>query len=405
MKVKLKKFDLDLGGSNNKLFVYIVVAILCIVLIITFTNIFKNSETTYLVEKGTLEFSSLAESYVIKNETIIERDASKTLVPVIAEGKKTAKGGIIATYKNEEYDTKAEKLEEMDAEILSLMKSLPEIYSSEIESVENQIRAELKSALGKTSYVEMQNHINDINELINRRAVVVAELSPSGQEIVKLINERNEYEENMKSSSDNVVSTAQGIVSYTTDGLEKELVANNIMNLSFDNIKELVNKKTTESNIKVIDNFYCCVYSRTDVVDEEYLKIGAEYKLRVVGDSTNVLTGKLVSYYIDKKENTLDVVFEIKNGIEQIALLRSVELEVVWWTNTGLYVPTSAIKETDGLNFVTILKYGESIDVPVNVTRSNGGNSIVENLTDEELEEKNLVTEYHLKLYDTIVIN
>lgn len=404
MKIKLKKFDLDLEGTKNKVFVYIIAVILFIVLIITFTNILKNGETTYLVEKGTLEFSSLSESYIIKNETIIERDTAKSLEPVIAEGKKTAKGGIIATYKNAEYDKKMEKLEEMDAEILNLMQNLPVVYSSEIESVENQIRAELKSAIGTTSYVEMQNHINDINELINRRAIVVSELSPSGQEIAKLIKERNEFEENMKTSSDNVIATAQGIVSYTTDGLEKSLVANDITNLTFDEIKEVVGKKTTESNIKVIDNFYCCIYSRTEIVDEEYLKIGSKYKLRVVGDSKNALTAKLVSYYIDNERNTLDVVFEIENGIEQVALLRNMELEIVWWTNTGLYVPVTALRDENDTSYVTLLKYGKNVDIPVKITRNNGSNAIVENFTEEELKEKGITTEYQLKIYDTLVI-
>ncbi len=404
MKIKLKKFDLDLDGTKNKMFVYIIVIIAFFALIITFTNIVRNSETTYLVEKGTLEFSSLAESYIIKNETIIERDTTKSLVPVIAEGKKTAKGGIIATYKNAEYDKKLEKLEEMDTEILSLMQNLPVVYSSEIESVENQIRAELKSAIGTTSYVEMQNHINDINELINRRAIVVSELSPSGQEIVKLINERNKFEENMKNSSDNVVATAQGIVAYTTDGLEKSLIANDITNITFDRIKELASKKVTESNIKVIDNFYCCIYSRTEIINEEYLKIGSNYKLRVVGDSQNTLKAKLVSYYIDKEKNTLDVVFEVENGIEQVALFRNTELEIVWWTNTGLYVPVAAVYERNDVSYVNILKYGKNVEVPVKVTRSNGLNSIVENLSDDELKEKNITTEYQLKIYDTIVI-
>lgn len=405
MKIKLKKFDLNLDGAKNKVFVYIIAVITFVALIITFTNIVRNGETTYLVEKGTLEFSSLAESYIIKNETIIERDTTKSLVPVIAEGKKTAKGGIIATYKNAEYDKKMEKLEELDTEILSLMQSLPVVYSSEIESVENQIRAELKSAIGTTSYVEMQNHINDINELINRRAIVVSELSPSGQEIAKLINERNEYEENMKTSSDNVIATAQGIVSYTTDGLEKSLVANDITNLTFDKIKKIASTKTAESNIKVIDNFYCCVYSRTAIVNEEYLKIGSNYKLRVVGDRQNTLNAKLVSYYIDRENETLDVVFEIENGIEQVALLRNVELEVVWWTNTGLYVPVTALHEKNDICYITVLKYGKNIDVPIKVTKSNGTNAIIENLSDEELEEKNITTEYQLKIYDTIVVN
>ena len=405
MKIKLKNFDLNLDGPKNRLFVYIICSILLlVVLVITFSNILKKGKTTYLVEKGTLEFSSLAESYVVKNETIIERDTTKSLVPVVAEGKKTAKGGIIATYKSAGYDTKLATLETMDAEILALMQNLPVIYSSEIESVENQIRTELKDAIGTTSYVEMQNHINVINELVNRKAVVVGELSPSGQEITKLINKRNQYESEMKSSSDNVVATAQGIVSYTTDGLEKYLVADDISKLSFDKIKELLANQTTASNIKVIDNFHCVVFARTNVVDEQYLKSGASYKLRVVGDKTNVLDAKLVSYYTDKDNNTLDLVFEIENGIEQIALLRSMELEIVWWTNTGLYVPTSSIYEADGVGFVDVLRYGKTISVPVKVTRSNGGNSIVKNFTEEEIKDKNINSDTEININDTIII-
>ncbi len=405
MKVKLKKFDLNLDGPKNRLFVYIICSILfLIILVVIFSGVLKGRETTYLVEKGTLELSSLAESYLVKNETIIKRDNSKSLVPVIAEGKKTAKDGIIATYKNSEYDKKMAKLEEMDAEILTLMKNLPVIYSSEIESVENQIRTELKNAIGTTSYVEMQNHINDINELINRRAVVVGELSPSGEEITKLINKRNEYESEMKTSSDNVVATAQGIVSYTTDGLENYLVANDISKLSFDKIKELVKKQSTGSDIKVIDNFYSVIFARTSVIDEQYLKSGSSYKLRVVGDKSNTLNAKLVSYYIDREKNTLDLVFEIENGIEQIALLRSLELEIVWWTNTGLYVPTSAIQNIDGIDYVNVLRYGKTMNVPVKVTRSNGGSSIVKNFNEEEIKESNINSDTELKIYDTIVV-
>lgn len=405
MKIKLKKFDLNLDGPKNRVFVYIIASILLLVVfVVTFSNILKARETTYLVQKGTLEFSTLAESYAVKNETIIQRDTSKSLVPVVAEGKKTSKGGIIATYKNSEYDERLANLEKMDAEILTLMQNLPIIYSSEIESVENQIRSELKSAIGLTSYVEMQNRINTINELVNRRAIVVGELSPSGKEITKLINERNQYESEMKSLSDNVIATAQGIVSYTTDGLEEYLVASDISKLSFDKIKELAAKKTTESNIKVIDNFSCNIFARTSIIDEQYLKSGSNYKLRVVGDNSNILNAKLVSYYMDKDKNILDLVFEIENGIEQIALLRNLEIEIVWWTNTGLYVPTAAIEDVDGQSFVKVLRYGKTIDIPVKVTRSNGGNSIVKNFTKEELEEKNIESSSELKIYDTIIV-
>ena len=45
-----------------------------------------------LLEMGTIEQTKIVTSYVIKQESVIEKKTNKVLLPVIAEGAKTQKG-------------------------------------------------------------------------------------------------------------------------------------------------------------------------------------------------------------------------------------------------------------------------------------------------------------------------
>jgi len=372
MEIKFKNLDLGVFIKKNKLLIYIIVAILVLaVAFILFSTLLKKGDTAYLVETGTLEHSDLAEAYVIKGETIIKRDVEKSLVPVVAEGKRVSKGGIIATYKSKEYDEYLATLEEMDNEILELMQDLPVVYSGEIESMENQIRDELKKAVGVTSYVEMQDYVNKINTLINKRASVVGELTPKGAAITKLINERNEFEKTMKSSSDNVIATIPGIVSYKTDGLEERLAPDKINILTFDYVKDIMTSRNVGSNIKIIDNYSCYIIARATDVNKDYIKTDKTYKLRVIGDTENELSGKLISYTISNETGVVDLTFEISNKIENIASLRDIEIEIVWWTTSGMYVPNGAIYTKNDVSFVKIIKYGKYTEVPIIILKQN----------------------------------
>lgn len=405
MEIKFKTVDLGVNFKKNKLLIYIIALIVVLVVaFILFSTILKKGETTYLVETGTLENSDLAEAYVIKGETIIKRNVEKSLVPVVAEGKRVSKNGIIATYKSKEYDEYLATLEEMDNEILELMQDLPVVYSGEIESMENQIRGELKKAVGVTSYVEMQDYVNKINTLINKRASVVGELTPKGAAITKLINERNEFEKTIKSSSDNVIATIPGIVSYKTDGLEEALTPDKINSLTFDYVKDIMTSRNVGSNIKIIDNYSCYIIARVTDVNKEYIKADKTYKLRVIGDTENELSGKLISYTVNNETGVVDLTFEILNKIENIASLRDIEIEIVWWTTSGMYVPNEAIYTKDNVNFVKIIKYGKYTEVPIIILKQNENNSIVDNYEVETLKELGIEREYTLKLYDNIIV-
>lgn len=396
-------------SSENTIYkYYVIIGSICIVALVALLvlSISRNSKQ-YLVEKGTLEYTEIATAYIVKNEECIKKDQSKVLVPIIADGAKIAKGSIIATYKGEEYKDYEKTLAEMDKEILEKMQDLPVVYSSEIDAIEDTIHMYVKDSIGETVYNKMQDYKQKINSNINKRANIIGELSPDGAEIKKLVKERNEYEASAKKSNDNILAPIPGIVCYATDGLEQDLKASNIINLSYDSIKELVNKnkESDNTNIKVVNNYEAYVVLKASLDNLEYMAEGYDYRLKLIEQDNYELLGNIEK--IVKVEDGVEVYFKISNGIEHIVNLREVEIEAVWGYAEGLIVPTEALNKYENIDsyYITTIKYAEYQNVPVSLKLKNDNYSVVKNYTDEELEALNIESEYLLKLYDRIIVN
>lgn len=387
---------------------YVVVGSICMVLLaaLLIVSISRNAKQ-YLVENGTLEYTEIVTGYIVKNEECIRKDQSKVLVPIIADGSKIAKGNIIATYKGEEYKDYEKTLAEMDKQILEKMQDLPVVYSSEIDAIEDTIHLYVKDSIGETVYNKMQDYKQKINSNINKRANIIGELSPDGAEIKKLVKERNEYEANAKKSNDNILAPMPGIVCYTADGLEDDLKVNNIKNLSYNNIKKVIdeNKESDNTNIKVVNNYEAYVVLKASLDNLEYMAEGYDYRLKLIEQDNYELLGNIER--IIKTEDGVEVYFRISNGIEHIVNLREVELEVVWGYAEGLIVPTEALNKYENIDsyYITAIKYSEYQNVPVRLELKNDNYSVVKNYSDEELEELNIESEYLLKLYDRIIVN
>jgi len=359
-----------------------------------------------LLENGTIEKTRIVTSYIVKQEGIIKKDIEKVLIPVIAEGSKTQKGGIIATYKGKEYKNYEQTLSKMDAEILELMNDLPVIYSSEINTIDSSIYELVKKSSDETSFAKMQEYKQKINTYINKRATIIGELSPNGAEIKDLIKQRNEFEENAKKSNDNVLAPITGLVSYKTDGLETKLSVKDINNLSYSYIKENIDNSNLIDNtsIKVVNNYEAYIVTKVPLEDKEYIKNNYNYTLRLIESNNHEIKGELVRY--EEKEDGIETYFKITNGIEELIDLREIELEIIWWKTTGLVVSKEALVKYEDKEayYVYAIKYSEIVEVPVKVSKQNDKYAIVTNYSKEELQELQIETDYTIKLHDRLII-
>ena len=387
---------------------YYVIGSICVfALFLVLLYILHDNTKQVLVQSGRIEETEITTGYIIKKEETANKDASKVLVPVVAEGKKIAKDGIIATYKGEEYANYEEKLKEMDKEILDRMKDLPIVYSSEVDAIDETIYNLVKSSMEETAYNKMQDYKQKINSNINKRATIIGELSPDGAEIKDMIAKRNEYESEAKKSNDNLLAPITGIVTYSTDGLEETLKASDIENLTYAKIKEIVDAKQEEPNtkVKVVNNYEAYIVIKASLDNLKYIEEGYSYTLRLVEENNYELEGTIIK--VTKLEDGVEVVFKIANGIENIATLRETEIEVVWDYYEGLYVPNIALKKFEKVDayYVTAIKYTEYENIPVDIKIQNNNYAIVRNCTEEKLTELGIEQEYSLKLYDRIILN
>lgn len=399
---KVKGKILKLKGNTK--FAYIiaggtVLIILCIIILLNLNRI----EKQYIVENDDIENTEIATAYVIKDEEVIEKDTTKVLLPIVSEAERVAKDSIIATYKGTEYDTYLTTLEDLDKQIHELMKDLPVVYSSEIENIERQIYEKIKAANDETSYIKMQKYKTEVNALINKRAELIGTLSPDGAKIKELIQERNEYVENAKKSNDNIIATRAGIVSYETDGLENVLTYSDIDNINIDKTREQSkNIVITNNKIKIVNNYKAYIITEVSNLNYEYMKLNKDYTIRSIGDNSTTFKGELKR--ITNKDNGYEIIFEITNGIEKLISVRELEIEIVWWNTTGLFVVKDAVYEENGTSYVKVIKYGKYSEVPVKILKHNEEYCIIDNYTSAELKEKGLDREYSVKVYDRLVV-
>lgn len=366
----------------------------------------KPTDERLLLETGTIEKTCLTTAYVVKQESVIEKELGKVLVPVIAEGSKTQKGGIIATYKGEEYKNYEETLVKMDGEILELMNDLPAIYSSEVDAIDKTIYELVKQSVGETSYAKMKEYKQRINSYVNKRANIIGKLSPDGAEIKELIAKRNEYEESAKQSNDNILAPITGLVSYKTDGLENKLNAKKISDLTYSEIKELVNNSNLidNTNIKVVNNYEAYIVTKVALENQQYLKENYDYTLRLIENNNYEIKATLIG--LEETDAGTELYFKVTNGIEQLIDLREIEIEIIWWKSKGLVIKNEALikYENKDAYYINAIKYSEIVQIPVDVVRRNDKFAVITNYDKEKLKELGLETNYSIKLHDRIII-
>lgn len=378
-----------------------------LIIIRAFIGINKEKTLDSLVKIGNVECTHSTEAIIVKDETVLVRDTSKKYISTISSGEKVANNAIIATYKNQEYEQYLQELERMDNEILELMKNLPMAYSSETKSLINDINKLAKAEYGTTSYLDMQLNLNLCNELLAKKADIIANSSQNGSLIKELIDQRNKYIETSKTANDNIIATKSGIVSYETDNLENVLALEDVENYNFSYLKSKLDEIKHMGNIKIVNNYEAYIFAQVPIEYEKYLSQNKIYNLKIFDAGEYVYKACLLKYKKDETIGKVDITFNINSGIERLINVRDCQIEITWWSNSGMYVPASALYKYDGKDvyYVQIVKYGKVIQIPIVVKNNNGVYATIENYEAGEVEQLGLTRDYKLQVYDRLVIN
>lgn len=370
----------------------------------------KKPTETFAVENGKIYQEEFAEGYIIRDESLINiSNLENGIVPIKSEGDKVAKGESIYRYCISNEEEINQKIEEIDLQIQENLGNDDEYFSSDIKLINNQIDAKLDDIYESNNLKKINQEKSDINTYLTKKMKIKADNS-SDETLKKLVNERNSLETQLTNNSKYINADTSGVISYRIDGLEGTLTTGDFSYLNEDFLKNLnvqtghiiaVNNKTSG---KIVDNFQCniaCILTSDEAKKSE---VGKSIKLRL--QNSEEIPAKIVYKAEENNDKTL-LVFEINNDVADLIKYRKTSFDVIWWSNSGLKIPNSAIKYEGNIAYVIRNRSGLKEKIFVKVLRSNEKYSIVENYSYAELKEagydtSELKNKKSISVYDQI---
>ena len=412
MKEKVVFVEDELNGNTkevkkSKKVTRFLVGITCLVilLVLGFVILQRMKIESKLYDALTSEYQVYTEAraYILNSESSIDYKKDETIVTLAEENKRIAVGDVIAMYKTKEYDSNTQKLAEMDSEINKKISALPTIYSAEIIQVENEINYIIQKIKNTASIIEINEYKSKLNDLAYKKAKIVASLSASGPEILKIIQNRDDFYAKINTSSDNIKTNKSGIVVYKVDGLEGKYSSKDLTKETIKKIKEDFDKASDQTfGIKIVDNFESYIIVEEENTKRKYMKEGSSYTIELIDKDTSI-RGTLNKIIEDEDNKKVICVFRITNGIENFVDLRATDVKVIWKRYTGFWINSSSMFKESDIDYVKILSLNEYIDIPVKVIAEIDDKKLVNNYTKSELQELEIERKRSLLLYDRVV--
>lgn len=416
--------------SKNQTVIYVVVSIVLILVIYAFIQLIsflRQPTNSTLVRNGTLIEIEEVVGYVIRDEYIVDTSAYTGIANiVINDENRVAKGGTIISYTSNDQKKLMDKISELDIKIQEAMENKPSGYYPDVKNLENSIQANLYQVISKEYDVyEVYEYKTKINKDIEKKAKIVGELSPAGSQIKELISERLEYERELNKSNQELKADYAGLVSYRVDNYENILTPTSFSALSIEELEKIkINVDQVipidTNKVKIVNNFECFIAVPMQSEKSKELELDSIVKLRFANTGEDYIKSTVV-YISDEEDERRLVIFKVPTNTEELTKYRKINLEIIWWSDTGLKIPNEAIRYETVVDLntnekivtlptVTTIESNYQEDIWVKVIRSTEKFSIIENYTDEELLEMGLSEEMiksrnEIKMYDEIIVN
>ena len=401
-------------SNKLKFFSTIIIVIVLALFITNSTKLIKKPSLTFVVEKGSISYEENGVGYLVRDESVLEDSNEKSgMVQIKYEGDKVAKGDSVFRYYSSNEDDLIKKISDLDEQInKALEENESMVVSSDMLSLEKQIEDTLITMYNTNEIRKLDEYLKRVEGYVTKKAQIAGERSPNGSLVKNLIDKRASLEAELNTSSQIINAPISGIVSYRVDGLEGILKPDNFDNLTKKDL-ESYNLKTgsvipqSVEKGKVVNNFVCYIATPTNTEKADSSKVGDKVTLRLA--NSKEVEAEISNIINDS--NCKILVFKIKDKIEELIEFRKISFDIIWWKYSGYKISNSAIlSNEDDINYIERSKAGYSEKIFINILRQNDTYSIVQNYTDEELEELGFSPEEisersKLKLHDEIILH
>lgn len=406
----------DTNSKSNiaKFILIFIVTIIFVIIAQNGVNLVKNISKICIVEEGNLKFEENVEGYILRDEVVLKGENYKNgMVQIISEGQKVSKNGNVFRYYSNSEEDVLKQIKQLDDEINATIEASGfSILSSDITNLENQIEIAINDLYKLNDLEKIQEKMLELNSYVSKKTKITGNFSPADSYVKNLIEKRNSLESSLTESSEIVKAPVSGMVTYKVDGLEPNFGITDFSYLTTEYLKNIKIKsdsviQTNNECGKVINNFECYIACPIDTEKSSSVKEGEEVSLSFSNGCEVIAKIEKIN---EEDDDNRVIIFKIKDDVEKLVDYRKVNMDIIWWNYSGLKVSNSALQEENDIAYVERNKVGYVEKVYVKVKRQNDTYSIVENYTDNELEELGLKKndskcKSDLKVYDEIILH
>lgn len=369
---------------------FVIIALVCAYIIMFVYTFFAQSVETTNITYGKLEMAETVYGYITRNEQIVTSNLSGELYPVMNEGERVSKGQAVAVVKNDNSEVISEKIKEITKKMSAL--TTPGIFNKDVMLLDNEINSvleELSTANYNVSFSSLKETRNKIETRLNKKSAIIGENSAKGSVERAYYEELKKYESQLTYSQQELTAPIAGTVAYKLDGYENVFSSKAISDYDASTLEGL-NIPTGElvgsikpNSFKIVDNIegYITVISSS----EEALntKVDKKVKLRFPEISQDDITGKIE--FLSFEEGKAVITFRINRGIESLINYRKLKVDIIWDNETGMKVPSKAIKFTDDGDKIFVINGNRVVEKDVNVIANWNGEAIIEEKDDSKI--------------------
>lgn len=377
-----------------KLFITLLVVIGIIYLFIK--GNFTPERPTYSLSIDNVVVDKTYKGFIIRKENVYRINSSGEITEQVNDGQRVKRNQIV--------------MEITGKEVSETLVSQEISRSFDKETIENldakiaQYEQEIANAIKAGDYSDVKTLTENLDFTIRQRVAMTTEY------------DEESYEENLL---DYVVAPGEtasikilhdGIISFYTDGLEKELTYNNILKIKVSDVINTIvepvrldNKSVQANDIvaKIIDDDYFYIVMQIEKEEISNFPLTKDIEIKVNGTP---LTGYIDNYILSDTDAA--VLLRIESFFEDYHKIRSVNVDIDSAVYEGLVIKKASLTTVDGQVGVYVkVRYEEFEFVPVKILGDLGTGVIVKADFFHEVEGQEVVRHSTVKSTSEVLLD
>ena len=367
---------------------FYLIFILFIASVVSIAYVLVSPERTAQIEYGTIEFKRSFEGVVLRDEDIVNVEEFSKAEYDVAEGAEVVRGELVASAYTLTYSEKTvDALYEIRQEIKEYQEDtlLKDIVNIELTTLNESIASkslEIRNCVLGLSDADLLDLERELALLMQDKENYLASAVRTDDYLDELYEKKEVLESEIEDAKMDFYAESSGVISFYFDGLESFLNMENIDSYDVNEIQNIIlgsdisqyqSSDVEYSLYKVVNSARWYIIVTTDRDIEEFDK-HTFFTMIFDQNTEKQYIGELLGKRI--YTNGYVYTFEFTEDIDQMLDSRVVSIEM-YNVFEGLLVPSAAIMSEEGVDYLNVVKDGETVAIPIAIASIEKGMAIV----------------------------